>query len=428
MAMSLPAQAAFGDPHSDTLRILNAVGAFAFELQSAAGRASANGGGSTTAAEQSRQIAAKDFCLQYNLNLKLMNEILKLQQQLTREHGEIRQAQGTDLLRPPSEEQSQLLRKLVVAGYIDHVARLKPQPPGMSHHPNRGAAYVPCRRSDGVAAAAGGARQAWLHRSSCLHACRTDAPPEWLVYHEVTEGRNRGGGAEPRRFLRHLTALDPRWLAPLALASGGGGDDDTAAKRLASSPICRASAPLPEPTPWYSAEEDAVLCYVRPSFGLGSTCWPLPPHACLLRAAPKAGGGEDARDAALEHAVFGRALLEGRVLDGFGPLQRYWAGAPALLSRPHAMADKRCAALVDALLALDAHAADGARAADGSALCKAGLRRAVAARPPLLLEALQRWIVPSKRALVQEVWRVIVASIQQRAHDITVGSDDVSHN
>jgi hypothetical protein len=41
---------------------------------------------------------------------------------------------------------------------------------------------------------------------------------------------------------------------------------------------------------------------------------------------------------------------------------------------------------------------------------------------------LQRWIVPSKRALVQEVWRVIVASIQQRAHDITVGSDDVSHN
>ena len=139
--------------------------------------------------------------------------------------------------------------------YIDHVARLKPLPPGTAYHPNRGAAYIPMRRSDGVHGEETpegtiGTRQAWLHRGSVLHSCRTDSPPQWLVYQEVTEGRYRGGGTAAKRFLRHLTALDPKWLAELALHV-----DVTAANGISHgvllSPICLLSPPLPEPPPYY---------------------------------------------------------------------------------------------------------------------------------------------------------------------------------
>eukprot|EP01048_Picozoa_sp_COSAG05_P004465 COSAG05_NODE_241_length_13068_cov_438.050968_1_plen_599_part_10 len=193
-SLSLPVQAAFGDPYSDLLRVLNTVGAFQYEV-------AMNGGGDI------QNAVAVAFCARYNLSHKLMGEIVKLTAQLTRDNG--LQFNDIAMAAPPDAEVSVLLRKLVVAAYIDHVARLKPLPPGTPYHPNRGAAYIPMRRADGVQGeetpeGTTGTRQAWLHRGSALHSCRTDSPPEWLVYQDVTEGRYRGGGMAPKRFLRHL--------------------------------------------------------------------------------------------------------------------------------------------------------------------------------------------------------------------------------
>lgn len=90
---------------------------------------------------------------------------------------------------------------------------------------------------------------------------------------------------------------------------------------------------------------DAVLCYVRPSFGFGGTAWPLPLHPCALSATT---GAREAGSAS-EYAVFGRALLEGGVLEGLAPLQQFWVGSPALMVRPNAETDGKVRELVSAL-------------------------------------------------------------------------------
>ena len=78
------------------------------------------------------------------------------------------------------------------------------------------------------------------HRGSALHSTRTDDPPEWIVYQEAMEGRSRGGdGRAEKRYLKQITALTPEWLAELACADGG----------VVTTPLCRLSAPLPEPAP-----------------------------------------------------------------------------------------------------------------------------------------------------------------------------------
>ena len=386
----LPAQVAFGDAHSDVLRVVNAVGAFEYEravaikearadmMMQAAATASeedgqgdgqeaqaADGAKSATAAKAlvAAQVVAEEaaagavgkaFCDRYNINHKLLKEIMSLKAQLVRDTvpggGRPKQQRNkkgepediTQQLLPPPDAQEKLkLRKLIVAGFIDRVARLKPIG-DMPHHPTRGAAYIPCRQADGTevegdtGVAAGGARLVWLHRGSALHSTRTDDPPEWIVYQEAMEGRSRGGdGRAEKRYLKQITALTPEWLAELACADGG----------VVTTPLCRLSAPLPEPAPYYSAEVDAVLCYVRPSFGFGGTAWPLPLHPCALSATT---GAREAGSAS-EYAVFGRALLEGGVLEGLAPLQQFWVGSPALMVRPNAETDGKVRELVSAL-------------------------------------------------------------------------------
>ena len=164
------------------------------------------------------------------------------------------------------------------------------------------------------------------------------------------------------------------------------------------------------------------MCFSRPTFGLGSTSWPLPPHACTMLEAPIPAKGSDG--SASEYAVFGKALLEGKVLDGFRPLQKYWIGKPGLMTRPNAEADKKVSALVDALR--------GAQIASRATLIahlqrkQTGEYRArslncarshndgllgTAAGEIFLLDALQRWVVQSKRSLVAEVWRVVCSQL-----------------
>ena len=170
---------------------------------------------------------------------------------------------------------------------------------------------------------------------------------------------DRGG----KRYLKQITALGPEWLAELACADGG----------KTTTPLCRLSAPLQEPAPYYSSEVDAVLCYVRPSFGFGGTAWPLPLHPCVMSTIT----GAREPGSASEYAVFGKALLEGLVLDGLAPLQPFWVGAPTLMVRPNAETDGKVRDLVSALRR--------AQVASRSALL-----RKLKDEPKFLLPALQR--------------------------------------
>ena len=118
-----------------------------------------------------------------------------------------------------------------------------------------------------------------------------------------------------------------------------------------------------------------------------------------------------------EFAVFGKALLEGEVIDGLGALQRYWVGSPALMVRTHGETDPKVREMVSELRR-------------AGVTHRAALLKALAAQPLFLLGALQRcacssdawtaafahcwlccrWTVAAKRGLVAEVWRVVVAA------------------
>jgi hypothetical protein len=230
------------------------------------------------------------------------------------------------------------------------------------------------------------------------------------------EGRSRGGdGRAEKRYLKQITALQPEWLAQLACADGGG---------VATTPLCRLSAPLPEPAPHYAKDLDAVVCYVRPSFGFGGTAWPLPPHPCVMNAAT-AGGREPGT--ATEYAIFGRALLEGNVLDGMAPLQKFWVGQPALMVRPNGEQDTKVRELVSALrkakvsrkvelikqLKEDPRfllpALQRCAYARSLSFCLARSSFAVGSHTACIVVAVLRWTVAAKRGLMDEVWRVVVA-------------------
>jgi hypothetical protein len=74
MSVSLPAQAAFGDPHSDVLRVLNTVGAFQYEVEAAergVNPGGAEGAEGATLSEAAAESAAHAFCSRYNLSHKV---------------------------------------------------------------------------------------------------------------------------------------------------------------------------------------------------------------------------------------------------------------------------------------------------------------------------------------------------------------------
>lgn len=92
-----------------------------------------------------------------------------------------------------------------------------------------------------------------------------------------------------------------------------------------AAPLCTFSEPLAEPAPFYKPAADQVLCWRDVTFGRHD--WPLP--RCAL----------PHPDAAERCAVFGAALLEGKVLpslagargspQGKGEAAGLWAGLQA---------------------------------------------------------------------------------------------------
>jgi len=350
----------FANAKSDALTYLAVLGAYEFELATAAGSPDEVG------ADRRRELAAATFCEKYCLHPKLMKEMSALRSQLCRDFG----VDASVLLQPPSASEEVHLLKAICAGLIDHVARVKSSAGGDRGfvHPVRGAIYAPCDGSDD-------ADEIHLHRMSALHASRTEAQVQFVAYFEMSEGRSRFGSAPASKVLRINTDVEPSWLSSLAFISGD------------QSPICRLSEPLDEPKPYYDVGRDSVECYVRPFFGVGQVGWPLPPMRSPMATAAKTSAARTAR-----YGAFAAALLQGSVLPGLKPFVRLWSAEPLLLTRSGAMADRKCAAVLVAL--------------SSARVCsKAELLAKLAKSPGFLIVALEGWVQqPSSKLQLRAAW------------------------
>uniref|UniRef100_A0A0N7Z9S6 RNA helicase n=1 Tax=Scylla olivacea TaxID=85551 RepID=A0A0N7Z9S6_SCYOL len=189
------------------------------------------------AAEHER--SNRTWCEKNGLRHKAVVEIRKLRRQLTNEINLI--IPSCDLLLdpdmvPPSEEQARLLRQIVLAGTVDHVARrvddheLKtPEDKVKWRH-----AYRTQEMEEPV----------FLSSSSVLYR----EMPKWVVYQDVYQTH--------KMFMRNVTAIEDEWLAVFAPS------------------LCTFSPPLEKPEPRYDSDRDAILCHCTASYGPAG--WKIP--------------------------------------------------------------------------------------------------------------------------------------------------------
>ncbi|KXZ53731.1 hypothetical protein GPECTOR_6g648 [Gonium pectorale] len=267
-------------------------------------------------------------------------------------------AAGVAALLP--ERVAAVLRRALAAGWADQVARRMRSAEylaqlGESRRKRHAVRYQPA--CVGVGADAGGGDEGggddaavFLHPRSALHA----AAPELLVYCSLLR-------TDKRPYMVGLTSIEAEWLAE------------------SGTPLCVLSAGvLPDPAPAYKGPPvDGVVAWREAAYGLHA--WPLPPVA-----APHP-------DAAERAAVFGAALLEGRVLPGLAELRPLLAASPAMMLRPELRGVARVGELVGAL---------SRRRIDS----RRSLAAAWAADPTALQRELAAWVSKHQQALLLRLW------------------------
>ena len=167
-------------------------------------------------------------------------------------------------LAPPSEQQEQALRQLVLCGFCDSVARRVPL--GVVKEGSRRrrlTAFFSCNPALQT-------QLLYLHPAGSLYRTDPTAPlPEFVVYSSLQRS-DRGDTT----YMHCVTAVSPAWLPAVA----------------ADCPLLRWSAPLPSPAPQYDPAADAVTCLVVPRFG--AQRWELPPvRRSLAECITYSGGG-----------------------------------------------------------------------------------------------------------------------------------------
>ncbi|XP_050728127.1 probable ATP-dependent RNA helicase DHX37 [Eriocheir sinensis] len=181
----------------------------------------------------------RTWCEKNGLRHKAVVEIRKLRRQLTNEINLI--IPSCDLLLdpdmpPPTEEQARLLRQVVLAGTVDHVARrvddcdLKTAEDKVKWKH----AYRTQEMEEPV----------FLSSSSVLYKER----PKWVVYQDVYQTH--------KMFMRNVTAIENEWLPVFAPA------------------LCTLSPPLETPEPHYDPHRDAILCHCTATYG--PAAWEIP--------------------------------------------------------------------------------------------------------------------------------------------------------
>ncbi|KAL8003357.1 putative DNA/RNA helicase, ATP-dependent, DEAH-box type, RNA helicase HrpA [Plasmopara halstedii] len=254
------------DQESDVLSLLRAAGAYAFA------------GGSS------------QFCTTNHLHEKTMQNMLKLRQQLTRivnklyaEEKGFEAVQVSPKMPPPDLETQAVLRQIVAAGFLDHVA--KRVPAGTITEGTkieRNCAYI---------TALGSIKEpVYIHPHSSVFTPNPGKLPEFVVYQYIMR--------TTRAYMKTVTAIEPEWLARIG--------KDT--------PLCKYGPPLAEPSPYYDGKLDEVQCYAKAQYGIHQ--WSLP----AMRIAYPDGSTKDSKDGLGDkYRWFAKFLLDGQVISSFLP-------------------------------------------------------------------------------------------------------------
>ncbi|TYZ60870.1 hypothetical protein PybrP1_001442 [[Pythium] brassicae (nom. inval.)] len=265
-AEELRKHAQWVDPESDVLGLLRAAGAYAFAGASGA------------------------FCEANHLHEKTMQNMLKLRQQLTRIVNALFAGEPafaavalSPSLPPPDDETQVVLRQIVAAGFLDQVA--KRVPPGTitdGSKIERNCAYV--------AATGAVTEPVYIHPHSAVFSPNPAKLPSFVVYQHIMR--------TSRAYMKMVTAVEPGWLASIGKGT----------------PLCKYSAPLAEPAPWYDPVLDQVQCYAKAQFGAHQ--WALP---AVQIAFPERDELAEKDGLAGKYRWFAKFLLDGAVVPGLKP-------------------------------------------------------------------------------------------------------------
>lgn len=249
-------------PDSDVLSLLRAAGAYAYT------------GGSGA------------FCRENHLHEKIMQNMLKLRQQLTRIVNALyfSDSEGIALspkMPPPDETTQATLRQIVAAGFLDNVAKRAPAGTVTEGSKiERNCAYL--------AAASVVNEPVYIHPHSCVFSPDPSRLPAFVVFQHIQR--------TSRAYLKTVTAVEPSWLAAVGKHT----------------PLCTFSPPLTEPAPFFDADRDEVRCFARPLFGVHQ--WALPPMSIAFPDYDKASNASSDDKNTDKYRWFAKFLLDGDVL------------------------------------------------------------------------------------------------------------------
>ena len=240
-----------------------------------------------------------EFCRDYSLHLKTMEEMSKLRKQILRlifhhsklcdefawNYGgseDVEKAWRSETDKKPMLNEEELLGQGICAGWADRVAKKINTFSGISKEDRkvRAARYQSCILDDTI----------YLHRSSSV----AQIPPEFVVYSELLNTK--------RSYMHGVTSVKPGWLLKYA------------------SSLCTFSAPLEDPKPYYEPQKDQVYCYVSPIFSRHN--WQLPLHSLPIE------------DTTSRLQVFAWALLKGDVLPCLRVIEKFLALSPSAVLGP----------------------------------------------------------------------------------------------
>lgn len=452
------AAAAFAHPHSELLARLRAVCAAEY-----AARASPSNRGDDHDGGARGSDALERFCVKHGLNARAVREALHIARQLERamaiddalvaeqldedddaddfSHGE--EAAGAApimSLAPPSRKQESTLRKAVLVGFPDRIARRverrRARELGLTKRHvgggggGGGIAYecstLPPLSAPATADGADPSSSAAEHDDASLTSSPSSSPPpprvgylrasssidpssdaaEYLCYVELFHDETAAtAAARHKAYMVAATCIDCRWIASLAPS------------------LCTFGPPLESPTPRYDAGSDAVTCYARATYTLGADhpgslgggdggdggTWQLP-AACIPYPVGRPGGGGsssyDYDDARLR--IFARALLEGRVVRALPPphVREQLSPAPAMIT--HAAAASQNRAVITLLAAL--RHGGGDQSESGSVASLAALRHVWRKQPSFLLREFLVWVPAAEQMRVRNEWPHITST------------------
>ncbi|XP_005106554.1 probable ATP-dependent RNA helicase DHX37 [Aplysia californica] len=284
------------------------------------------------------------FCHQLGIRVKAMKEIRKLRLHLTNAANIVFPEDDMVVnprLAPPSDEQTLALRKVVLGGLADHVARRSPGPPP-------GADKAEVKRLKGAFQCTQLEEPAYIHPESSLFR---NTEVEFVVYQSMLE--------TSRLYMRGLCCVEPHWFPELAPSH------------------CLLSKALEEPAPRFDADSGTVRCHRSGSFGRCN--WEFPATEMEFP------------DSVECFRWFAKFLLDGEV---FPQLQRFKSSltlAPATMVKSWAKLQPRTERFLKALLSQGCNT-------------RAALAKVWETSPKFLQREYLEWVKESEHAEVMTSW------------------------